>query len=445
VVTRTGAADAKLSHPADRRAEKARADVADPSVQGDAGVPAKAAPPVEGLDRYVLMWAPWIVLAMLIWFIGINVLDEEASNPAGRMWRAVALGGVLIGTAIWFIVCFTGEAEQRLRSGFVFAYAFTFGAFALLVTPFVGSEPAPDPAIVAKATREAVRPREGVLQLVRGCVVADAESVTQVSTVTRCPQAKWAEPVATAASGPMQPRQEVGRQFAWMMSVGGVTVRKFQSSLPEDRERDGYVEIYGGLVIPFFVVVLAFIGGAVSLSRRIPEYQRRADRHYVATDKEPAMKAFQAREAVVFQIMQLTSAPFLAMATWYIVSPATLAAAAGLAFGTGFASEPLLLMIRGMVDGLRPEGARPSAPPKVELRGKVVEGDARLPSQNATLTLSIPNNDSPRTALTDAKGEFVFAGVEVGCVVRLTAEKADKRVERELTVADKLPPIELQL
>src|SRR5262249_4515505 len=148
------------------------------------------------------------------------------------------------------------------------AYAFTFGAFALLVTPFVGSEPARDllAAKVAKGTKEPVRPREGVLQLVRGCVVADAESVTQVSAVARCPQAKWAEPVSPSTTGPMQPRQEVGRQFAWMMSVGGVTVRKFHSSLPEDQEvRDGYVEIYGGLVIPFFVVVLAFIGGAVSL------------------------------------------------------------------------------------------------------------------------------------------------------------------------------------
>ena len=99
----------------------------------------------------------------------------------------------------------------------------------------------------------------------------------------------------------------------------------------------------GGLAVPFFVLVMAFIGGAVSLSRRIPEYQRRLHPNYIPTDKECRMRPFEAREVVVFQIMQLISAPFLAVATWFIVSPMSLTAAATLAFGTGFASEPLLL------------------------------------------------------------------------------------------------------
>ena len=80
------------------------------------------------------------------------------------------------------------------------------------------------------------------------------------------------------------------------------------------------------------------------------------------------MRPFEVREVVVFQIMQLVSAPFLAVATWFIVSPMSLTAAATLAFGTGFASEPLLLMIRGLVEGIRPAGsaAKPATEPKPE-------------------------------------------------------------------------------
>jgi hypothetical protein len=222
-----------------------------------------------------------------------------------------------------------------------------------LQTPFMGSY---DESIVANKLE--VRPPEGVLQLVRGCVAGQVDGMSaQVSAVTRCPDRSW-----ISTSGPNPRFDELTPQFTWLVSVGGVTVRKFRPA-PGEPPAQGFVEIYGGLAVPFFVIVLAFIGGAVSLSRRIPEYQRRSELHYVPNEKEPAMQPFQAREHVVFQIMQLTSAPFLAMATWYVVSPSTVASAACLAFGTGFASEPLLLMIRGMVEGIRPEGARIAGTP----------------------------------------------------------------------------------
>jgi hypothetical protein len=133
------------------------------------------------------------------------------------------------------------------------------------------------------------------------------------------------------------------------------------SALPKSANHNAegwHVEVVGGLAVPFFVLVMSFIGGAVSLSRRIPEYQRRLNPAYTGTPEQCKMREFEAREAVVFQIMQLISAPFLAIATWYIISPSSLAAASTLAFGTGFASETLLLMIRGLVSGIRPENSR---------------------------------------------------------------------------------------
>ena len=48
-------------------------------------------------------------------------------------------------------------------------------------------------------------------------------------------------------------------------------------------------EINGGLVVPLYVVVLALFGGAISMTRRVPEYQRRAlDSHDVLTNADTA-------------------------------------------------------------------------------------------------------------------------------------------------------------
>jgi hypothetical protein len=281
---------------------------------------------------------PWLSLLTMLFFATATLWG------GGGMAKTICLLVVIVLLAIWFIACFTGDASLTFRHGFVFAYSFTFASFALLITPLVINEPA----------QSAVRPPEGALQLVSGCVkAASTEGGDAVSRVTRCPA--WAETGDAAASSPGG--YENARRFPWLVSIGGVAVRQYVPVLanPDYKTLDSYAVIEGGLAVPLFVIVLAFIGGAVSLSRRIPEYQRRASPGYVAAaGGDPALSALEARESVVFQIMQLVSAPFLAVATWYAVTPTTLAAAAGLAFGTGFASEPLLLMIRGMVDGLRP-------------------------------------------------------------------------------------------
>ena len=425
----------------------------------------------EARETFV-QWVSWMVLLCLIVFAVTNVLSDER----WKIVRGASLLGLVVLVALWFIACFTGDAARNKRHGFVFAYAFTFGSFALLVTPLVapqvqkGNDPesaakkANDPESAekkgndresaAKKANQALRPAEGALQLVRGCVAGGDGSVDSVSAVTRCPL--WAEAPfqpSSAASGStgVLAVQETGRQFAWLVSIGGVTVRKLVPQLTdaEFKPLDSFVEVYGGIAVPLFVVVLAFIGGAVSLSRRIPEYQRRSEKGYVPTANEPAMLPFQARESVVFQIMQLVSAPFLAMATWYIVSPTTIAVAAGLAFGTGFASEPLLLMIRGMVEGIRPAGST-STPgtstvnDMIDLNGVVLSSDG-APISMAEVLLSRENSSERRVSTTGEKGTFFFANVEPG-TVHLRSTSGSLTAELTLTVTSKAPnPIELTL
>jgi len=76
-----------------------------------------------------------------------------------------------------------------------------------------------------------------------------------------------------------------------------------KSVLP--RKSRGPLAYTRGLVVPLYVIVLSLMGSAVSMTRKVPEHQRRA-----LDPKEPLTNA-QAREYLVFQIMQVLSAPLI--------------------------------------------------------------------------------------------------------------------------------------
>ncbi len=359
------------------------------------------------LERDSLTY-PDLALAVLAMFLIVSVakldLFHFESKIAGQ--RVNGLATVVLGllTAIWFIRCFTGDARHRIADIFVFAYAFTIGSFAMLVLPFVSDGPTSGDS------------RTATLELVRGCVRGQAMGgLSGVSAVVLCPSDlpkgdPW--PSRRQANGKDEPYDGPLR-YTLMLAIGGVTATVIDTSAsppsaagaPAEAspvavagagasasasaskrtypaEHRHHLEVIGGLAVPFFVLVMAYIGGAVSLSRRIPEYQRRLHPNYIPTDKEGRMRPFEAREVVVFQIMQLVSAPFLAVATWFIVSPTSLTSAATLAFGTGFASEPLLLMIRGLVEGIRPAGnsAKPVTAPKPDTKPDPALTDGAAPA-----------------------------------------------------------------
>jgi hypothetical protein len=105
------------------------------------------------------------------------------------------------------------------------------------------------------------------------------------------------------------------------------------------------------------MLVLALIGGAVSMTRRSPEYQRRT------ADPADPMTPEGVREACVFQIMQVISAPLIALTLYHLVAPTARATSIGLGFAAGFASEPILVGIRALVEKLLPTNAAPPVRP----------------------------------------------------------------------------------
>jgi hypothetical protein len=59
-----------------------------------------------------------------------------------------------------------------------------------------------------------------------------------------------------------------------------------------------YYNIFGGMVVPLYVIILALFGSAVSMTRRVPEYQARA------MDSQDPLTNVQARGYLIFQIIR---------------------------------------------------------------------------------------------------------------------------------------------
>lgn len=287
----------------------------------------------------------------------------------GRLWfKALMLATISCG-AVWFAHAFTGDSGDRRQEQVTFAYFFMIGTFAvLMIPPFVksqaiGSEP---------------------IGIVSGCV-PDAEAVQ-----LRCYPDKRA-PVETnsdAAAGGETAAGTAGERGLphnqWLMNIGGALREQDpQACKPSDPDdckpgsSGNRVDVTGGVVVPLPFVIIALFGGAISLSRRLPEIQKRSEPEYVATAAEPRLGACEAREQMLFQIMQFVSAPLIAITAHQLIEPERQATAVGLAFLAGFGSESILLMIRGVANGLAPKNLpQPVAAVVPGAEGAAVAGPA---------------------------------------------------------------------
>jgi hypothetical protein len=181
--------------------------------------------------------------------------------------------------------------------------------------------------------------------------------------------------------------------------------------------------VRGGLVVPLYVIVLALLGGAVSMTRRVPEYQRRA------MDSQELLTNVQAREYLVFQIMQVVSAPLIAITAYHIVRPDSAIASVVLGFGSGFASEPILLMIRGLVEKISPAKESQATavtvsvtPPSATLAPKEAKQFTAkvLGSTNNQITWSIDPSDGSSGTVTQS-GHYVAPDSSAGKVATIIA------------------------
>ena len=314
-------------------------------------------------------------------------LCDEKSMGIG----AVVSGFLFVAFLWWGAKLFTGTVTNRKLNRLIQAcYIFTILALLLSFLPFLSISLFPvAPRILALSP----------INVVQGCAEpwpADGANPTEIPKEIRCALDKSGKPIS----------------YQWLVNVGGTVV--FVEGYPEkvgaavvfaednqNKEAAGkapacsvYNEgfrndrwrIQGGLAVPLYVIVLALMGSAVSMTRRVPEYQRRA------FGSHETLSNAQARENLVFQIMQVFSAPLIVMAAYYLLGPDTRTTSVLVGFASGFASEPILLAIRGLADKLGPAGAEEPAQPTVISVSVAPSSVDLLPGKSQLFTATVTNS-----------------------------------------------------
>jgi hypothetical protein len=382
--------------------------------------------------------------------------------PAIRSY-CFAITGILM--IFWFLACICDFTEpDRVNENrttitvvglFRFAYVFTILSIVLLAFPMTLGEAAlsihdgkiagisvfrgclkqPPANLDPKAQRTIDALGTSLIPLCPdGKNSADADAKKQDEKEAGTASAPAASGVAeTSDPAPAGTLMDANTSYAWLISVGGVSgeiVNRARSgagqeSNPQAQEArtgkgkpDGSevaaVRVQDGLVIPFYVILVSIMGAAVSLSRRLPEYQRQAAIDDLQTDH---LTLAVAKERVVFELMQLVSAPLIVVAAFAAVTPTSPGVAIVLAFATGFASESILCLIRGVTDGLKPASASKQSRPETVESGKILVTVTDVngkPLKDAAISVEgYPKLDKT----TNESGKAMLPGVPVGSLI----------------------------
>jgi hypothetical protein len=288
---------------------------------------------------------------VVLWLVVRALNAPSLPISPGAVAITVTVVFLLFGLALMiaFFLLFRGlnaDADQLKR---VINYCYAYIVFALSagVIPFVVL-----PSLPASVYDAMTRSPIGI---VIGCSVPP-----YIETVTGERGARPGDagtPEATKGDSTVRTAPRIDDRFVpkelrcgantdqWVVNVGGAIAPRAEGEVTSLR----IVQITGGLVVPLYAIVLSLMGAAVSMTRRVPEYQRRA------TPGDPDSISYdKAREMLVFQIMQVTSAPLIALTIYYLVDPGSRASTIVLSFAAGFSSETVLLVIRAALEKLQP-------------------------------------------------------------------------------------------
>jgi hypothetical protein len=297
-----------------------------------------------------LFWrkdSPWLRSLLIIGVIPSLIALIVAISIKNGYWYLPFLYALLSFAAFVGFYVFTGMvSNSKLNQLIIFCYVFTLVALAMSILPFW------IPSLFSQL------PLAAPLSVLRGCASGSSDDI---------------------------PAEVKCDNYQWVINVGGVveTWPGEKSATPQELRH----QIRGGVVVPLYVIVFALVGSAVSMTRRVPEYQRRA-----MSSQDP-LTNMQAREYLVFQIMQVLSAPLIAITLYYIIKPGTLMTSVVLGFGSGFASEPILLMIRGLVEKLSPAKAAEPSPITVRVNPASMTLEPNQAQQFSSQVLGSPNSD----------------------------------------------------
>lgn len=375
------------------------------------------------------MCDPRAILAILavVSFIGALFILYIAKHAGAGTVRGLALF-IGLGLFLSFLYLFTGAIGKIKMTGMVvFCYGFTAFAIVASVVPFalfdkkwsawnesfrsapigvikgcsVGSQSGAVPDEIKCAPEPGDKPQQTAAAANYQWVVNIGGSVSPSEKTAKREATGHRSTSAPAPSGSPGQAPAQGRPAPSQATAGSTTLSAGETPAESRPERvrdpeatEDYARIHGGIVVPLYVIVLALVGGAVSMTRRVPEYQRQVWMHYWSDDEggrtpaatpppaqgapagaPPATAATQqtdsdtavitgpaAREYLVFQLMQVVSAPLIAIVAYYAFAPTNPTASVAVGFASGFTSETILLSIRGLADKLTPSGKAEKPP-----------------------------------------------------------------------------------
>jgi hypothetical protein len=305
--------------------------------------------------RFWSMRSSWLWLLLLFAIIPSGIALIVLLIIKAKYWYLPIVYALLALAAFVGFYVFTGMvSNNKLNKIITFCYLFTIVALAMPVLFWI-------PNLISQGSSE---PPLGIL---RGCASGISTDIpAEVQCTEKNDNYQWVMNIGGVVApwpgeelAPTQPLPGAGPA----VQPSGGTGLAAQQSPPGGGSAapQGLYRIRGGVVVPLYVIVLALIGSAVSMTRRVPEYQGRA-----MSSLDPLTNV-QAREYLVFQIMQVLSAPLIAITVYYIIKPAAVMTSVVLGFGSGFASEPILLIIRGLVEKLTPAKAAEPSPITVKV------------------------------------------------------------------------------
>ncbi|MEA3411223.1 MAG: hypothetical protein U9R74_06750 [Pseudomonadota bacterium] len=354
------------------------------------------------------------IVPFLIFLVAI-VIALDWDHKGVILW-VFAVSLLMIGIYI-FTAGGNHMPPQRVTWMFRFAYAYTLMALIGSTVPFMRADWTPFGAAGDREQRNSSQVR-----VLRACACpAHADGTDDVPRVVQCDDkgsAPWVLNVGGTVypAGPCVDRAAgAGNEISGAGADPGGTRREAE----DDTERDDPTgdstqeaapgafgaspgrpatgaQVRGGLVVPFYVIVLAVVGGAVSMTRRVPEYQKRVCRWYeectqaatyegdvpvepykIINSERCAPERMRCgtsrgniqgplspscvRDCLVFQMMQVAAAPFIAVVAYYALSPRSVTVTVLLAFLSGFTSETILYLLRSASNRLTPvpEGKAP--------------------------------------------------------------------------------------
>ncbi len=252
-------------------------------------------------------------------------------------------------------------------------------------------------------------------------------------------QSQEASSTGRVTNNQTQPTSSAGVGYAWVINIGGY-IKQCNQDGDGKYGKSFTCEVKDGLLIPLYFIIMALMGGSISLTRRLPELQKQAGSEHIGSEKQPKLSQYEFREHLIFQMVQFISAPFLAILAYYLVDPSDTTSSVALAFTAGFASESILLMIRSVANKITPEtgaGQQYGA-----VAGVVTLSDKGAGSEKPAQKVEVSLSESPQIqSITDDKGFYMLGNVPVGehsISIKFTTKVNEKEVENQKKVTVKI-------